>query len=150
MAKLFNVLALALGTVGLWLAYFFGPLNGLLITLLAFIIADYVTGVAAAAVKKRLDSNVGFKGIIKKVIILLIVGVANLLDVYVLGANMILRSAVIFFYIANEGLSIIENAGEIGLPIPKKLREILAQLRDKNDEIPQIKIEDDTEGPDNE
>lgn len=134
MTKLFNVLSIVAATIGLWIGIFIGPLNGLLIALLAFIIADYVTGIAAAVVNKRLDSNVGFKGIIRKVVILLIVGIANLLDVYVLSANSILRSAVIFFYIANEGLSIIENAGEIGLPIPKKLKEILAQLRNKSEE----------------
>lgn len=134
MGKIFNTLSLIMASVGVWLGLFFGPLNGLLIALLAFIITDYITGVAAACVRKKLDSNVGFKGILRKIIILLVVGVANLLDVYVLGANSVLRSAVIFFYIANEGLSIIENAGECGLPIPKKLREILAQLRDKTDE----------------
>lgn len=134
MTKLFNVLSLIFATIGLWIGIFIGPLNGLLIALLAFIIADYVTGIAAAIVNKKLDSNVGFKGIIRKVVILLIVGVANLLDVYVLSANSILRSAAIFFYISNEGLSIIENAGEIGLPIPKKLKEILAQLRNKSEE----------------
>lgn len=133
MSKLWNVLSIIFAGIGLALSVFLGPLDGLLIALVVFIVADYITGVTAAILKRELSSGVGFRGILRKVIILLIVGIANLLDVYVLKAGSMLRSMVIFFYIANEGLSIIENAGECGLPIPKKLREILAQLRDKND-----------------
>lgn len=133
MAKIFNALSIAFATIGLWLGLFLGPFNGLLIALVCFIVADYITGVASAVINKKMSSAVGFRGILRKVLILCIVGVANLLDVYVLKSGEMLRAMVIFFYIANEGLSILENAGECGLPIPKKIKEILAQLRDKND-----------------
>ena len=133
MSKLFNALSAAFAAIGLWLGLFLGPFNGLLIALVCFILADYVTGIISAIIKKTMSSAVGFKGILRKVLILCIVGVANLLDVYVLKSGEMLRAMVIFFYIANEGLSILENAGECGLPIPKKIKEVLAQLRDKND-----------------
>lgn len=134
MNKLWNVLSAVFATIGLWLGLFIGPVNGLLIALIVFVITDYITGIASAIVRKELSSSVGFKGLARKVLIFLIVGIANVLDVYVLGANAVLRTAVILFYMANEGLSIIENAGEIGLPIPKKLRDVLAQLRKKSGE----------------
>lgn len=133
MGKLFNALSLVMATIGLWLGLFLGPFNGLLIALVCFILADYVTGIVSAIINKTMSSAVGFRGILRKVLILCIVGVANLLDVYVLKSREMLRAMVIFFYIANEGLSILENAGECGLPIPKKIKEVLAQLRDKND-----------------
>ena len=142
MSKLWNVLSAIFATIGLWLGLFIGPVNGLLIALIVFVITDYITGFASAIVRKELSSSVGFKGLARKVLIFLIVGIANVLDVYVLGANAVLRTAVILFYMANEGLSIIENAGEIGLPIPKKLKEVLAQLRKKSGE-------DDKDGQDN-
>lgn len=142
MSKLWNVLSAIFATIGLWLGLFIGPVNGLLIALIVFVITDYITGFASAIVRKELSSSVGFKGLARKVLIFLIVGIANVLDVYVLGANAVLRTAVILFYMANEGLSIIENAGEIGLPIPKKLKDVLAQLRKKSGE-------DDNDGQDN-
>lgn len=142
MSKLWNVLSGVFAAIGLWLGLFIGPVNGLLIALIVFVIVDYVTGLASAIVRKELSSSVGFKGLARKVLIFLIVGIANVLDVYVLGANAVLRTAVILFYMANEGLSIIENAGEIGLPIPKKLKEVLAQLRKKSGE-------EDKDGQDN-
>lgn len=134
MNKLWNVLSIVFATIGVWLGLFIGPVNGLLIALIVFVITDYVSGFAAAIVRKELSSSVGFRGLARKVLIFLIVGIANVLDVYVLGANAVLRTAVILFYMANEGLSIVENAGEIGLPIPKKLKEVLAQLRKKSGE----------------
>lgn len=134
MNKVWNVLSGIFAAIGLWLGLFIGPVNGLLIALIVFVITDYVTGFASAVVRKELSSSVGFKGLARKILIFLIVGIANVLDVYVLGANAVLRTAVILFYMANEGLSIIENAGEIGLPIPKKLKEVLAQLRKKSGE----------------
>lgn len=134
MNKVWNVLSGIFAAIGLWLGLFIGPVNGLLIALIVFVITDYITGLASAIVRKELSSSVGFKGLARKILIFLIVGIANVLDVYVLGANAVLRTAVILFYMANEGLSIIENAGEIGLPIPKKLKEVLAQLRKKSGE----------------
>lgn len=142
MSKLWNVLSGVFAVIGLWLGLFIGPVNGLLIALIVFVLTDYVTGFASAIVRKELSSSVGFKGLARKVLIFLIVGIANVLDVYVLGANAVLRTAVILFYMCNEGLSIIENAGEIGLPIPKKLKDVLAQLRKKSGE-------DDKDGQDN-
>lgn len=137
-----NTLALALTSVGAVLGIFFGKINGLFIALLVAVVLDYISGLISAIVRKQLSSSVGFKGIAKKVLIFLIVGVANLIDVYVLGGeSAVLRSSVIFFYLANEGISILENAGECGLPIPTKLRRILAQLKDKNDKEEEAKDE---------
>lgn len=133
MTRYFSVLAVAMTAVGAILGIFLGQINGLFIALICFVVVDYVTGLISAIVNKKLSSAVGFKGILKKVVIFLVVGVANLLDVYVLGDNAVLRSAVIFFYIANEGISILENAGELGLPIPHKLKDILAQLRERDE-----------------
>lgn len=129
-----NALALALTSVGAVLGIFFGKINGLFIALLVAVILDYVSGLLSAIINKQLSSSVGFKGIAKKVLIFLIVGIANLIDVYVLGGeSAVLRTSVIFFYMANEGISILENAGECGLPIPTKLRNLLAQLKDNHD-----------------
>ncbi len=94
---------------------------------------DYITGVMCAIADKKLSSEVGFKGICKKVLIFILVGIANILDVYVIGTGSILRTAVIFFYISNEGLSLLENAGHLGLPIPTKLKEVLEQLHDRSE-----------------
>lgn len=137
-----NTLALALTSVGAVLGIFFGKINGLFIALLVAVVLDYISGLISAIIRKQLSSSVGFKGIAKKVLIFSIVGVANLIDVYVLGGeSAVLRSSVIFFYLANEGISILENAGECGLPIPTKLRRILAQLKDKNDKEEEAKDE---------
>ena len=99
--------------------------------LIAFVVVDYITGVMCAATDKKLSSEVGFKGIAKKVLIFLLVGIANILDVQVIGSGSVLRTAIIFFYISNEGVSLLENAGHLGLPIPEKLKEILEQLHDR-------------------
>ncbi len=117
------------GTIGAFL----GGVDGLLYTLITFIITDYITGFMCAIVERRLSSEVGFRGIFKKVVILMIVGIANLIDVNVLTQGAVVRTAVIFFYLSNEGVSILENAGRLGLPIPKKLRQILDQLKDDDD-----------------
>ncbi|GHV35014.1 hypothetical protein FACS18949_12130 [Clostridia bacterium] len=100
--------------------------------LIAFTVADYITGVMCAVVTKTLSSEVGARGIFKKVVIFLLVGIGHLADVYLLGDGEALRTALIFFYISNEGISLIENAAIIGLPIPEKLKDILTQIRDKN------------------
>ncbi len=112
-------------------AYFLGGCDGLLYALVAFVVVDYVTGVMCAAADRKLSSEVGFKGIAKKVLVFLLVGIANILDVQVIGTGSVLRTAIIFFYISNEGVSLLENAGHLGLPIPEKLREILEQLHDR-------------------
>lgn len=134
MHRIFNGLSIALAFIGGWLALFLGPFDGLLVTLLVFVILDYITGMISAGIRRELSSSVGFKGIAKKVIIFVIVGVANLIDMYILkGGYSVLRTAVIFFYLGNEGISILENAGECGLPIPTKIRQLLEQLKDKGD-----------------
>ena len=122
---------IAVAALGGWLGYFLGGVDGLLIALVVFMALDYVTGIMCAIVDKKLSSAVGFKGICKKVLILMLVGVANILDVHVVGQGSALRGAVIAFYLSNEGLSLLENAAYIGLPIPDKLREILEQLHNR-------------------
>ena len=109
---------------------FLGNMDGLLYTLIAFIIIDYITGFLCAIVEHGLSSEVGARGIAKKVVILLLVGIANMIDLNVIKSGAVIRTAVIFFYLSNEGVSILENAGRLGLPIPTKLKSVLAQLRD--------------------
>ena len=123
----------AIVAIGAAIGIFIGRADGLLITLIILAVADYITGVVSAAVQKKLSSQVGFIGIAKKLFMFALVGVGNLVDVNVLGGSAVLRSAIMCFYIANEALSIIENAGELGLPIPTKLKELMEQLRSKND-----------------
>lgn len=108
-----------------------GGMDSLMIVLIACMIIDYLTGVMHAILEKQLSSAVGFKGICKKVLIFTLVGVAHLLDMHILGGTGALRSAVICFYLSNEGVSLMENAARIGLPIPDALREVLAQLHMK-------------------
>ena len=105
----------------------------MLYALLAFVIIDYITGVMCAVIDKKLSSEVGFKGIFKKVLIFLLVGIANILDVQVIGTGSVLRTAVIFFYISNEGVSLLENAAHLGLPIPQKVKTVLEQLHDRSE-----------------
>lgn len=117
--------------VGGWLGYFLGGCDGLLIALVIFVVIDYITGVMGAIADKKLSSEVGFKGICRKVIIFLLVGIAQILDVNVIKTGSVLRTAVIFFYLSNEGVSILENAAHLGLPIPEKLKVVLEQLHDR-------------------
>ena len=121
----------AITVIGGWLGDFLGGMDGLMIALVVFVILDYVTGIMCAVVDKKLSSAVGFKGICRKVLIFVLVGIGNLVDVYVLGQEGVLRTAVIFFYLSNEGISFLENAGRLGLPIPAKLKDVLEQLHDK-------------------
>ena len=131
MKEFWNVIQMVFTGVGGWLGYFLGGYDGLLYALIVFMVADYITGVMCAINDKKLSSAVGFKGICRKVLILMLVGIANLLDVTIIGTGAVLRTAVIFFYLSNEGVSLLENAGHLGLPIPEKLKEILAQLHDR-------------------
>lgn len=110
-----------------------GGCDGLLYALLAFVVIDYITGVMCAIADKNLSSEVGFKGICRKVLIFLLVGIANILDVQVIGTGSVLRTAVVFFYISNEGISFLENAGHLGLPIPEKMKDVLKQLHDRSE-----------------
>lgn len=115
-------------------SFLFGGMDGLLYALIVFMVLDYVTGIIVAIVKHELSSEIGFKGIAKKVLIMALVAVGHILDAYILGGGAFCRSAVIGFYIANEGISILENAGELGIPLPKKLIAVLKQLKEKDDE----------------
>jgi hypothetical protein len=119
---------LIISSIGGILGVFLGGMDGLIYALLAFSVIDYVTGIMCAIDKKELSSSVGFKGIARKIIIFSLVGVANILDVYILGHVGVLRAAVIFFYLSNEGISILENTSKLGLPVPEKLQNILQQL----------------------
>lgn len=131
MKEFWNVIQMVFTGMGGWLGYFLGGYDGLLYALIVFMVVDYITGVMCAINDKKLSSTVGFKGICRKVLILMLVGIANLLDVTIIGTGAVLRTAVIFFYLSNEGVSLLENAGHLGLPIPEKLKEILAQLHDR-------------------
>ena len=111
--------------------FLWGRLDGLLYALITFMILDYVTGLISADISKNLSSAVGFTGIAKKVFIMILVAVGHILDIHVLGGGAVCRSAVIGFYLANEGISILENAGKIGLPLPEKLLDVLVQIKDK-------------------
>lgn len=131
MKEFWATIQLAFAAVGGWLGWFLGGCDGLLYALLAFVVLDYITGIMCAVVDKKLSSAVGFKGIFKKVLIFAMVGIGHILDTQVIGTGSVLRTAVIFFYISNEGVSLFENAGHLGLPIPQKLKAVLEQLHDR-------------------
>lgn len=131
MKELWNMCQLAFTAVGGWLGYFLGGCDGLIIALVLFVVIDYITGVMCAVVDRKLSSAVGFKGIFRKVLIFMLVGIANIIDVQVIKSGSVLRTAVVFFYLSNEGLSLIENAAHLGLPVPDKLKAVLEQLHDK-------------------
>lgn len=131
MKQFWNTIQLVFSALGGWIGYFLGGCDGLLYALIAFVVIDYLTGVMCAITDKKLSSAVGFKGIFRKVLIFLLVGIANVIDVEVIGTGAVLRTAVIFFYISNEGVSLLENAGHLGLPVPEKIRSVLEQLHDR-------------------
>ena len=131
MKEFWNMVQMVFAAVGGWLGYFLGGNDGLLIALVLFVAVDYLTGVMGAISDKTLSSNVGFRGICRKVLIFLLVGIANILDVHVIGTGSVLRTAVIFFYISNEGVSLLENAAHLGLPVPEKIKAVLEQLHDR-------------------
>ena len=117
--------------IGGYLGYILGGLDGFLYALIIFVVIDYITGLMAAIVERKLSSEIGFRGIFKKVLIFLLVAVGNIIDNNLIGTGGAVRTAVIFFYISNEGISIIENSTRIGLPIPEKLKDVLEQLHNK-------------------
>ena len=119
--------------VGGWLGYFLGGCDGLFYALIVFVVIDYITGIMYAIINQSLSSEVGFKGICRKVLIFLLVGIANILDVQVIGSGSVLRTAVIFFYLSNEGVSILENAAFLSLPVPEKIKIVLEQLHDRSE-----------------
>ena len=125
---------MAVAAIGGWLGYFLGGMDGLMIALIVFMVLDYITGLMCAIADKKLSSAVGFRGICKKVLILMLVGVAHIVDLHVVGTGDALRSAVVCFYLSNESVSMLENAAHLGLPIPEKLKSVLAQLHGREDE----------------
>ena len=133
MKQIWNGIQIAFTALGGFLGWFLGGADGFLYALIAFVVIDYITGVMCAISDKSLSSEVGFRGICRKVLIFILVGVGNLLDVYILGEAGVLRTAVIFFYLSNEGVSLIENAAHLGLPIPAKLKAVLEQLHDRSE-----------------
>ena len=131
MKEIWNWIQIAFTALGGFLGWVLGGMDGFLYALIAFAVIDYITGVLCAISDKTLSSEVGFKGICRKVLIFTLVGIGNILDVYVLSGTGVLRTAVIFFYLSNEGVSLLENAAHLGLPIPEKLKEVLEQLHDR-------------------
>lgn len=136
MKNMYNILQILFTALGGYLGWFVGGLDGFMYALLAFVIIDYITGLMVAVLEKKVSSEVGFRGIFKKVLIFVLVGIGNTIDVYLIKNGSAIRTAVIFFYLSNEGISILENTGKIGLPIPEKLKKALEQLNeeDKTDE----------------
>ena len=131
MKDVWNVAQVVFAAVGGGIGWFFGELDGFFYALLAFVVIDYLTGVMCAIADRSLSSEVGFRGIFRKVLIFVMVGAGHILDAQVVGSGDALRTAVIFFYISNEGVSLLENAAHIGLPVPEKLKDVLAQLHDR-------------------
>ncbi|MFR8687827.1 MAG: holin family protein [Bacteroides fragilis] len=131
MREFWNTIQLIFTAVGGWLGWFLGGSDGLLFALIAFVVIDYITGVMCAISDKKLSSAVGFKGICKKVLIFALVGGGHILDAFVIGSGSVLRTAIIFFYLSNEGVSLVENCAHLGLPVPQKLKDVLEQLHNR-------------------
>lgn len=125
-------LSITFGIIGAFLGALIGELDGLLIALIIFMTVDYITGVLAAIVKKKLNSEIGYTGILKKCAMLLVVIIGNVIDTLVIKNGSACRTAVILFYLSNEGISIIENYCHMGLPFPEKLKKVLEQLKENN------------------
>ena len=133
MKELIHTLQLIFAAIGGYIGWFLGDFDGLLYALVAFVVIDYITGIMLAFLEKKLSSSVGFKGIFKKVLIFAFVGLGHIIDFYIIQKGSALRTAVIFFYLSNEGLSIIENATMIGLPVPEKLKAVFIELGKKDE-----------------
>ena len=133
MKQVISTLQYVFAGIGGFMGWFLGGLDGFLYALIVFVVVDYITGLMAAFIQKKLSSETGFRGICKKVAIFCLVGVGHILDAQVIGAGSVLRTAVIFFYLSNEGISIIENVAVIGLPVPQKLVDVLEQLREEKE-----------------
>ena len=133
MTEIWKYIQTLLALIGGALGYFLGGFDGLFAVLAMMIVVDYITGVMVAIKEKRVSSKIGFTGICRKILILLFVGIANMLDMYIVGSGSMLRTATIFFYVSNEGISILENATNLGLPVPRKIKEILEQLHDRSE-----------------
>jgi len=133
MKEFWNGIQFVFTMIGGWLGYFLGGCDGLLIALVMFVVMDYISGVMCAIADKNLSSEVGFEGICRKVLIFILVGIASILDVQIIKTGSVLRTAIIFFYISNEGVSLLENAAHLGLPIPEKIKTVLEQLHERSE-----------------
>ena len=134
MKQFISVMQYVFAGIGGFMGWLLGGLDGFLYALIVFVVVDYLTGLMEAFIQKKVSSEVGFKGICKKVAIFCLVGIGHILDTQIIKTGSVVRTAVIFFYLSNEGISILENIAIIGLPVPKKLKEVLSQLKDKDDE----------------
>ena len=128
MKDIFNTIQIIIAAVGGYIGYFLGGWDGFLFALVAFVVIDYLTGIMVAILEKRLSSEVGFRGIFKKVLIFSLVAVGHIVDSQLIQNGSAIRTAVIFFYLTNEGISILESTAKIGLPVPEKLKTVLEQL----------------------
>ena len=128
MKDILNTIQIIIAAVGGYIGYFLGGWDGFLFALVAFVVIDYLTGIMVAILEKRLSSEVGFRGIFKKVLIFSLVAVGHIVDSQLIQNGSAIRTAVIFFYLTNEGISILENTAKIGLPVPEKLKTVLEQL----------------------
>ena len=133
MREIVNGLQVIVTVLGAFVGGVIGGLDSLAYALVLFVAVDYITGIMAGVVEKKISSEVGFKGIFRKVVIFILVSIAHIIDSKILGNGSAIRTAVIFFYISNEGISILENSGRIGLPIPRKIMDILHQLNKEDD-----------------
>lgn len=134
MNRIQMIIDTAAGIAGALIGFLFGKITGIFWALIACMALDYVTGVIIAIINKKLSSEIGFRGLAKKLLILVFVSLGHIADTYVLGGTAVAMTAVMLFYIANESISIIENAATLGLPIPKKLRSIMEQIKNESEE----------------
>lgn len=134
MKEFWNLIQGVITALGGWIGYYLGGCDGLLVALAVFVTADYITGVLCAVTDHQLNSEVGFKGIARKILIFILVGIANVIDTEVLKNGAVVRTATIFFYLSNEGISVLENAAHLGLPVPEKLKDVLEQLNDDKED----------------
>jgi toxin secretion/phage lysis holin len=131
MSKLINICEIAFAFLGGLLGWIFGGFDSLIYALIAFVSIDYITGVLLAFQEKKISSEIGFKGIAKKIMIFVLISVGNIIDHYVIKSGSTLRTMLIMFYLSNEGISIIENAGSMGVPLPQKLKDAIKELQEK-------------------
>lgn len=133
MKDIIHTIQIIFAAIGAYIGWFLGGFDGLLYALVAFVVLDYTTGLMVAVLEKKLSSSIGFKGIFKKVLIFIFVGIGHIIDFYILQNGSAVRTAVIFFYLSNEGLSIVENAAKIGLPVPESLKKVFTELKKEDD-----------------
>lgn len=134
MKETINLIKIIISAIGAWIGYFIGELDGLIIALLLFVVIDYLTWLMVAIADRKLLSRIGFKGIFRKVIIFMLVAIAHVIDREIIKTGDALRTAIIFFYLSNEGISILENSVHLGLQVPKKLKDVLLQLNEDRKE----------------